>query len=115
WSAATIWTPFLFVSLMSVRMTSPSFAYSTMFLATSEMAVAMIVKLLLENPICDASARPCCRASTMSADDWIRTRTSCSMSVLETPAQEREPLLEIQGRRHVFQGQSQLHHGQGDL
>jgi hypothetical protein len=75
WSAAMISTPFFVASLISVMITSPSFAYSTMLRATSEIAVAMMVRLLCEKPACDARLRPCWRALTMSAEFWIRTCT----------------------------------------
>src|SRR5688500_10890754 len=112
-------TPFFVASLISVIITSPSFAYSTMFRATSEIAVAMIVRLLCEKPACDARLRPCWRALTMSAEFWIRTCTWQSlltaMSLLESLIQKRETLFEIEGRQHVLERQPQLHHGQRDV
>src|SRR5687767_853593 len=119
WSAAMISTPFFVASLISVMITSPSFAYSTMFRATSEIAVAMIVRLLCEKPACDARLRPCCRAATMSAEFWIRTCTWLSlltaMAFLEPLIEQREALLEIEGGQHVLECQSKLHHRLGDV
>src|SRR5215467_4011684 len=66
---------------MSVIVTSPSFAYSTMLRTTSETAVAMTVRLLCEKPTRDARARACWRAATTSAEDAIRRRTWFSLSV----------------------------------
>src|SRR6185295_12251202 len=107
--------PFLWLSLIRLRTTSPSLAYSTMLRATSEIAVAMIVRLLLENPACAARARPCCRAETISVDDCIRTRISRSMRVLEPLVQERQTFFEVERSGHVLQSEPELHHRQRHL
>src|SRR5215472_13738142 len=130
WSVATISTPFRKAPrLMSVMVTSPSLAYSTMLRTTSDTAVAMTVRLLCENPTRDARARACWRAATTSAEDAIRKCTWFSLSVsvsstaflwagralLEALIEEGQALLQIEGRGHVLQSQSQLDHGEGDV
>src|SRR5262245_33163511 len=124
---------------MSVMVTSPSLAYSTMLRTTSETAVAMIVRLLCEKPARDASARACWRAATTSAEDWIRTCTSLSCPVLssstaflwtggavlepmvadralfEPLVQEGQAFLKVEGRGHILEGQPELDHRQRDV
>src|SRR5215475_7324407 len=114
---------------MSVMVTSPSFAYSTMLRTTSETAVAITVRLLCEKPTRDARARACWRAATTSAEDamcrctWFSFSVSVSSIVflwagrafLELLVEEGQALLQVEGRGHVLQGQSQLDHGEGDV
>src|SRR6266702_3222803 len=64
-----------------------------MLRASSEMAVAMSVASLDENPRSEASARPSWRAVTMSLSLWIGTRTSLvasdvSLNAEASPATE---------------------------
>src|ERR671923_846843 len=82
-----------------------------MLRATSEIAVAMSARSVLEKPSCSARPRPVCRAVTMSESDEIAIRVSSPTdAVRDLQVQVREPLLEVQRRVHPLQGQAQLHH-----
>src|SRR5438552_18067813 len=103
---------------MRVMMISPSVAYWTMFWATSEMAVAMIERSLLENPPRDASSRPCCRAAMISAEHWIRTRASLSllaMAALNPPVHMCKVLLQNEDCGHRLRVHLQLDHRHHDI
>src|SRR5829696_9847325 len=89
-----------------------------MLRATSEIAVASSVRSVLENPSPAPIARASWRAVTTSASVRIATRTSSATGVLlpvHLPAQEREPLLEIQSRVHVLEVHPELDHREGHL
>src|SRR5215472_6863273 len=60
----------------SRTMISPSLAYMTILRASSEMAVAIRVRSVEENPSLEASVRPVCRALTISRSDAIGMRVS---------------------------------------
>src|SRR5512134_121391 len=95
---------------------SPARAYSTIFRATSEMAVAIRVNSLPKKPNCSASARPCCRAVKISASDRIETRRSPRRSpaaiatAFDFQIQIDQALFKIERGGDAFQGQPQLHH-----
>src|SRR5438045_8431971 len=89
-----------------------------MFLAISEIAVAMSVCSVLEKPQPAASSRPFCRATTTSISRTIGTR--CSAGIIRFPRfsptlQDLEPLLEIERGRDALERQSELHHGERHL
>src|SRR5256885_10696450 len=90
-----------------------------MLRGSSDMAVAISVASPLEKPSSVARARPLCRAATISWSELMPTRispaltVSLSVYVLEFLNQVCQTFLQIQCRRHVFQGQPQLHHGKG--
>src|SRR5262245_12680229 len=98
---------------------SPPPAYSRMLRATSEIAVAITVRSPEEKPSLEASVRPSWRALTMSAAEPMgttRSGASLAMGDLSRPGVEvRESLLEVEGGRHVLQGQAELHHREGHL
>src|SRR5256712_4766752 len=130
WSRATTLKPARPSTSTMPRVSSPCLAYSRMLRASSEMAVAIRVRLLFEKPICWARARPCWRAVTMSWSELIGTRVSsfngtCPRAsarsahipadLLDPPVQEGEALLQVEGRGHSLERQAELHHGEGDL
>src|ERR1700741_411905 len=88
-----------------------------MLRASSEIAVAMKVESTAEKPISTASARPRCRAATISGSEVIATRISpddtvaLSVCAFELLIQVRQPFFQIKRCRHAFQCQTQLHHG----
>src|SRR3990172_1286181 len=88
-----------------------------MFLATSEMAVAISVCSVLDRPLSAASSRPFWRAVTMSVSWSIGTWVS--PGIASTPSDhhtgERQALLEIEGGVHAIEGQPELDHGEGDV
>src|SRR3989442_6276604 len=126
WSRATTWMPMRLPRCASERTIAPLFAYSMMFRASSEIAVAITVRSLPVKPICDASSRPRCRASTMSVEEamatteaprvvasWGQISRAMQGPRLWIPPQEGQALFEVQGRGHVPQGQPELDHGEG--
>src|SRR5688572_25548699 len=94
-----------------------------MLRASSEMAVAMRVTSVDENPIWAARARPFCRAATMSTSDWIGTRMSSGTSadsgllsaVRGSPIEMGQTLFQVERGCHTLQGQAQLNHGKCDF
>src|SRR3954464_7621210 len=94
-----------------------------MFLAISEMAVAIIVTSVSEKPSSRASLCPACRAVTMSSE----SRTSTTVSVGNVSSfyrsargrrlrvEQREPLLQVECGVHPVEDQAELHHREGDL
>src|SRR5215469_13434714 len=88
-----------------------------MLRASSEIAVAISVESTAEKPSSSASARPCCRAETMSCSESMATRISPndtmapSIRAFEPLIQVRQPFFQIERRRNTLQCQSQLHHG----
>src|SRR5215469_5342807 len=76
----------------------------------------MKVESTAEKPSSSASARPCCRAETMSCSEFMATRISpddtmaTSICALEPLIQVRQTFFQIERRRNAFQCQSQLHH-----
>src|SRR5882757_1203166 len=84
-----------------------------MLRAISEMAAATRVTSAPENPRASAISRPCWRAVTMSIVDRTSTRTSLFgglCMLLGLLVQERQSLLEVEGRADPLEGQAQLHH-----
>src|ERR671919_380433 len=116
-SRATTTTPRRPGCSTALRTISPRWAYSTMFRATSEIAVAISVCSVLENPPAAASSRPFCRAVTISASPVMGTRTSAATPPVSSVAvtQEVEPFLEVQRGRHALQRQAELDHGERHL
>src|SRR5712691_5637608 len=102
-----------------------------MLRANSEIAVAISVASVAENPTRDANARPCWRAVTMSLSALIGTTVSSakarapspigangslrSGSLSGLPVQVREALLQVERRSHPFERQTQLDHRKGNL
>src|SRR5207249_9285424 len=114
-SAATTSIPRFPLSSISRRMTSPRTAYRTIFLASSEIAVATTARSVEGNPHCDASCRPFWRAQTMSASQSIDTRTSSAMSAdlmtgsipLAVAVKVGEALFQVQRGCHALQREPQ--------
>src|SRR4051812_10523371 len=94
-----------------------------MLRASSEMAVATSVAWLAENPNCSAIIRPLYRAATRSLSDASGTWTSISSLGVTLAAMPRflpiikisKTFLEIERGGDIFQRNSELHHGKGDL
>src|ERR1700704_5505134 len=89
-----------------------------MLRAISEIAVAMIVRSVPANPICEASSRPFMRAVTTSPSRAIGTQVSSGATVAAPARSAREQfhaLLEIERRGNIVQCQAQLHHGECDV
>src|SRR6266545_1121111 len=101
--------------------TSPRLACSTMLRATSEMAVATRVRSLPENPAFSANARPCRRATMMSASEPTGTLTSASTSIGTaaslpgSPFQQHQALFQIERGRDFAQIQAKLHHRESNF
>src|SRR5262245_28741440 len=126
-SCARIMIPTRLPRRASASSISPSVAYSRMLRASSEIAVAITVWSLREKPRPAASSRPRWRADTMSAADAIRTTISPADSArgcrslamrtggLRLPVEISQPLLEVEGRGDVAEGQAELDHREGDL
>src|ERR1041385_1689148 len=116
-SRAMMEMPRLLPCSEGTMITSPNLAWSTMFRATSEMAVAITVRSDPSKPSCRASSRPFWRAITMSTVERIMTRISFSMlqGSFREMVQESQSLFQVEGRADAFQQQSQLHHGEGDV
>src|SRR5579875_2744316 len=70
------------------RRTSPHWAYTKIFLATSEIAVATRVESLGPKPRDSASVRPRCRAATISKSERIDTTISSWAPAVPTPVFE---------------------------
>src|SRR4051795_4097543 len=88
-----------------------------MLRATSEMAVASSVwSVELRSSSC-ASSRARWRAVTTSASDSIAIRLSASTGerLLELLLEQRQPLLEVQGRLDVLELHPELDHREGHL
>src|SRR5215472_11230473 len=77
-SRAITTMPCLSVDRTRRTMISPSLAYMTILRASSEMAVAIKVRSVEENPSLEASVRPVCRARTISTSDAIGMRVSAA-------------------------------------
>src|SRR6185437_14844771 len=88
-----------------------------MLRATSDMAVTISVRSMLEKPSSADSSRPFSRASTTSASEltWTRTSSVTVYGLLELRVEEGEPLLEVQGGVHVFEAHPELHHRECNL
>src|ERR1700716_3399560 len=88
-----------------------------MLRAISEIASAIIVWSMLENPVAAASSRPFWRAVTMSVSRSIETHISTgTMTALPRDfAEVREALLKVEGRCHALQRQTELDHREGDV
>src|SRR5215210_8309002 len=88
-----------------------------MLRATSEMAVAIKVRSVLEKPSSVDSLRPSWRAVTMSSSRAIGTRISSANAVLlpRDAVEKCEPLLEVECGVHAFEVESQLHHRERDF
>src|SRR5258708_6151761 len=88
-----------------------------MLRATSEMAVAMRVRSVRENPSWAARSLPIWRAATMSvsADTVMRTSSATALAALEHPVEVRQPLLEVKGGVDLFHAHAELNHGEGHL
>src|SRR5579862_8764855 len=102
----------------------PSFPYSMMFRASSEMAVAMSVRSDPEKPRRWARLRPSWRAATMSAAVRIRTSTGAGgptglgsratrAARLVRLVQVGEAFLEVEGGRDILECEAELDHGEG--
>src|SRR5690242_15229128 len=99
------------------RTISPVFAYVRMFLATSEIAVAMRVRSVALKPTCAAISRPFWRAVTMSESCPMGTRIS-----LDTAFPPRRRLLEqfqslfqVERRLDPLEREAELDHGEGHV
>src|ERR1700758_1132166 len=89
-----------------------------MFLAISEMAVAISVSSLSEKRSDRAIVLPCWRASMMSTSLLMGTTFSFVMTVAVGSARlahQREALLEVERRRRALQLQAELDHGEGHV
>src|SRR3954449_6783572 len=88
-----------------------------MLRATSEIAVAISVRSVLEKPSWDDRRRPSWRAVTMSASEEIGTWTSSAATAAlhRDPVEEGQALLEIEGGVHPFQVQAELYHRESHL
>src|SRR5262245_9890968 len=91
-----------------------------MFRASSEIAVVIRTWSVVENPDCSARTRPRRLAVTMSPSVRMFTSASTSsrngtLTFVVLPVQEREALLEVEGGRDIFEDESELDHGEGDL
>src|ERR671936_416614 len=80
--------------------------------AISEIAVAMSVASVRENPSCVASARPSARAGTRSESEPIGTRISSPILgvPLHSPIEHRERLVEVERGMERLEVQVELHH-----
>src|SRR5579871_984054 len=83
-----------------------------MLRATSEMAVAIIVRSLPEKPATVAISRPCWRAVTMSASRATGTITSLATiaAFTEDRRQHLQRFVQIEGGGRDAQRQAELHH-----
>src|SRR3954470_21530055 len=97
--------------------TSPRCAEVVMLRATSEIAVASSVWSVEESSSSLASSRARWRAVTTSASDSIGIRLSASTGerLLELRLEQRQPLLEVQGRLDVLELHPELDHREGHL
>src|SRR4051795_8677838 len=118
WSAATTSMPERPLPSCTTRsVTSPRVAYVVMLRATSEIAVASSVWSVELSSSSPASSRARWRAVTTSASDSIAIRLSAATveRLLELVLEERQPLLEVEGRLDVLELHAQLHHRERDL
>src|SRR3954470_15784451 len=117
-SRPTTTIPWRSPSSTSRNTISPRRAYRTMLRAISEIAVAISVRSVLENPSRAASARPSARAVRTSRSDPMSTRSSFS-TVAQLPLlealEQRQALLEVERGGDTLQVQPQLDHREGDL
>src|SRR5437588_12829222 len=88
-----------------------------MLRATSEIAVAISVSSVAENGSWAASVRPWARAVTTSASELIGTRTSAGTvaGLLGPPAEQGEPLLQVQRGVHALEVEAELDHRERHL
>src|ERR1700681_2367686 len=93
-----------------------------MFLAISEIAVAIIVTSVSEKPSCRASSCPAWRAATMSSELLTSTTKSVGtvtpdrrLTRFQLPIQQRKTFFEVQRRVHVVEHQPELDHREGHL
>src|SRR5438093_5885953 len=87
-----------------------------MLRASSEMAVAIRVASVPENPSSVASSRPICRACTRSASEPMAISASSTGAIdIPSPVENVQALLQVQRRVDPFQAQPELHDGEGDL
>src|SRR5919201_4449382 len=88
-----------------------------MLRAISEIASAMIVWSVVENPMALASSRPFCRAVTMSVSRSMGTCTSpdTMTAPFGKASDVIETLFEIERRDHALETEPELHHREGDL
>src|SRR4051794_34868146 len=89
-----------------------------MLRATSEIAVASSVWSVEESSRSAASSRARCRAVTTSASDSMAIRlwaSAATVARLLAGLQQREALLEVEGRLHVLEAHPELDHREGDL
>src|SRR5258708_7254105 len=82
----------------------------TMLRASSEIASAISVWSVLENPHAAASSRPFCRAVTMSLSRSIGMFDSAGTANLRRAFQMREPLFQVQRRFDPVERKTELHH-----
>src|SRR6185436_1616781 len=117
WSLAITMTPTRSLPSCTLMATSPRLAYMRMLRAISEMAAAMTVWSPSENPALAASSRPFCLTVTMSTSAATgRSDSSGTLeSLLDIPFEEGQAFLQVERRRHPFQGEAQLHHREGDF
>src|SRR6185312_5515244 len=98
---------------------SPRPAWTTMFRAISEMAVATRVESVREKPSSLASARPRARAGTMSASEATSIRSVSSLIMLTSSrhqiTQQLEPFLQIERRVQGLDVELELHHSHGNV
>src|SRR5688572_10289023 len=95
----------------------PVSAWTMMLRATSEMAVAINVASVRENPSRSASARACARAGTMSASLPMSTVTS-SLMLASSPVpvvQQSDRSVQIASGAKGGEVKIELHHGDGDI
>ncbi len=86
-----------------------------MFLAISEIAVAMNVASVRVKPSLSASSRPAWRATTVSASDVSRTSISSPTAVARSALEELEASLEVKRRIDRIQAQAEPGHSHGNL
>src|SRR5258707_13439238 len=88
-----------------------------MLRAISEIAAAITVWSPALKPTSSASSRPRCRALTTSTSDAMVMASSSDMIAarLDLAVEEHESFLKVQGGRHTFQRETELHHGESDL
>src|SRR4051812_19350 len=117
-SRPTTTMPWRSPSSSSRNTISPRRAYRTMLRAISEIAVAISVRSVLENPSRAASALPWARAVRTSRSEPMSTRSSFS-TVAQLPLLEalkqRQSFLEVERGGDALQVQPQLDHREGDL
>src|SRR5919197_3763898 len=88
-----------------------------MLRAISEIASAMIVWSVVENPMALASSRPFCRAVTMSVSRSMRTWTSpdTMTAPVGKTAHAIEAFFEVERRGHPLEVEPELHHRERDF